>query len=86
MPKDVSRFSIDKIYKDVRVILTEARAQAYRSVNAAMVQAYWHTGRLIVEEKQSGKRWAEYGTYLLKEKWGHYALDSCRETTGSALV
>jgi predicted GNAT family N-acyltransferase len=31
-----------------------------------MVQAYWHIGKVIVEEEQRGKAKAEYGEYLLK--------------------
>ena len=43
-----------------------ARSGAYRAVNFAMVQAYWHIGKVIVEEEQRGKAKAEYGEYLLK--------------------
>lgn len=32
-----------------------------------MVQAYWHVGRVIVEEEQHGKAKAGYGEYLIKE-------------------
>ena len=32
-----------------------------------MVQAYWHVGRLIVEEEQSGKERANYGESLIEE-------------------
>jgi len=38
-----------------------------RAVNAAMLSAYWHIGREIVEEEQRGKERADYGTYLLRE-------------------
>lgn len=49
----------------------------YRTANFTMVQAYWQTGKLIVEEEQKGKERAEYGKQLvealslkLKEAYG----------------
>lgn len=59
--------TVESIYSRVREILEAARGSAYRAVNFAMVQAYWHIGREIVEEEQKGKARAQYGEYLLKE-------------------
>ena len=39
---------INTAYQNIRDILEEARSTAYRSVNFAMVQAYWQIGRIIV--------------------------------------
>ncbi|MFT3820564.1 MAG: PDDEXK nuclease domain-containing protein [Rubrivivax sp.] len=47
-------------------MLTQARLQSWRQVNRAMVQAYWHVGRLIVEHEQAGKARAAYGARLLQ--------------------
>lgn len=58
--------TIESIYRRVREILETARSSAYRAINFAMVQAYWHIGKVIVEEEQRGKAKAEYGEYLLK--------------------
>lgn len=55
------------LYDEIRTILQDARQSAYRSVNFAMVIAYWKIGEKIVEEEQKGKSKAEYGTALLKE-------------------
>ena len=54
------------LYDSVRAVLTDARTNAYRAVNFAMVEAYWRIGHLIVEEEQQGNSRAEYGTGLLK--------------------
>jgi predicted nuclease of restriction endonuclease-like (RecB) superfamily len=59
--------SIESIYSRVREILETARSSAYRAVNFAMVQAYWHIGREIVEEEQKGKARADYGKQLINE-------------------
>ena len=59
--------SLESIYSRVRNILETARGTAYRAVNFAMVQAYWHIGKVIVEEEQKGKAKAGYGEYLIKE-------------------
>ncbi len=58
--------AVESIYNRVREILETARSSAYRSVNFAMVQAYWHIGREIVEEEQRGKQRAEYGAALIE--------------------
>ena len=59
--------SIETLYSDIRDIIEQARDTAYRAVNFAMVQAYWHIGKLVVEEEQSGKQRAEYGNELIKQ-------------------
>ena len=59
--------TVESIYSRVREILETARTSAYRAVNFAMVQAYWHIGRVIVEEEQRGKAMAGYGDFLLKD-------------------
>lgn len=58
---------IESTYQTIKEVLEQARSQAYRAVNVAMVQAYWNIGRIIVEEEQKGKSKAEYGEYLIKE-------------------
>ena len=45
----------NSLYKEIKNILQEARQSAYRSVNFAMVIAYWKIGKSIVEEEQKGK-------------------------------
>lgn len=60
------RKSVESIYNRVREILEAARSRAYRAVNFAMVQAYWHIGRVIVEEEQKGAERAEYGKGLIQ--------------------
>ncbi len=54
------------VYEEIKRILEQARSQSYHAINFAMVQAYWHIGKLIVEEELRGKAKAEYGTVLMK--------------------
>lgn len=56
---------IAPLYDRIRELITAGRQTAYRAVNSAMVQTYWDTGRLIVEEEQQGKTRADYGDYLI---------------------
>ena len=63
----IKQSRIDTTYQSIKEILEKARNSAYRSVNYAMVQAYWHIGRVIIEEEQKGEKRAEYGSGLLKE-------------------
>ena len=55
------------LHHAIRDILLSAKTQARRAVNDAMVQAYWHVGRLIVEDEQGGEKRAEYGKRVLPE-------------------
>lgn len=54
------------LYERVTAILAEARGRVARTVNTAMVHAYWLVGREIVEVEQQGKQRAEYGEQLLE--------------------
>ena len=56
----------NRLYREVRAILEQARSSAYRAVNAAMVQAYWQIGRVIVEHEQGGEKRAKYGETVLE--------------------
>lgn len=59
--------SAEPLYQEIRAVLESARAGAYRAVNAAMVRAYWHVGRLIVEHEQGGRKRAAYGEAVLED-------------------
>ncbi len=58
---------VESLYREVRSVLEEARASAYRAVNIAMVRACWQVGRLIVEHEQRGRKRAAYGEAVLDE-------------------
>lgn len=58
---------INKLLNTINQIIEEARNTVYRTANFAMVQAYWHIGRAIVEEEQNGKERAEYGAELIAQ-------------------
>ena len=53
--------------QEIKQILAEARQKAYNAINFAMVEAYWHIGKRIVEEEQKGEKRAAYGKDILKE-------------------
>lgn len=57
----------DHLYERVTAILDEARSRVARTVNTAMVHAYWFIGREIVEVSQQGAERAGYGDDLLKK-------------------
>jgi predicted nuclease of restriction endonuclease-like (RecB) superfamily len=63
---DLSTTTISCIDR-IRTILSHARATALRTANAAMVAAYWHIGREIVEEEQRGSERAKYGMKLIEQ-------------------
>lgn len=55
----------ENVYSQIKRILLQARATVLTTVNTAMIQAYWHIGKLIVDA-QGGKERAAYGDNLLK--------------------
>lgn len=55
-----------QLLRDISQILITARQSIVQTVNNAMVQAYWHVGRLIVEYEQKGESKAEYGAQQLE--------------------
>jgi len=58
-------FSESTLYERVAAIIDTARTQVARTVNTAMVHAYWGVGREIVEVEQHGQDRAGYGDALL---------------------
>lgn len=58
--------SEEHLYERVVAILEDARAHVSRTVNTAMVHAYWFIGREIVEVEQRGKERAGYGEGLMR--------------------
>ncbi len=57
----------ERLYERIAAVLDEARSRVARTVNTAMVHAYWFVGREIVEVEQRGQSRAEYGNELLKK-------------------
>lgn len=51
---------------DIKKIVDEGRRAAYASVNAIMIETYWHIGQRIVEQEQKGSARAEYGAQLIE--------------------
>jgi len=62
---DITNHDEDTIYERVTQIVEAARAQVSRSINSAMVHAYWLIGREIVEVEQAGEERAAYGDELI---------------------
>ncbi|HEX3478260.1 MAG TPA: PDDEXK nuclease domain-containing protein [Kofleriaceae bacterium] len=60
------RMNDDGLYERVARILEQARGQVARTVNTAMVQAYWLIGREIVAVTQEGSPRARYGNEVVK--------------------
>lgn len=56
----------EHLYERIAVILDEARSRVARTVNTAMVHAYWLIGREIVEVEQEGAERAAYGEGVVK--------------------
>lgn len=49
----------EQLYSAIAKVVQDARQHVKQTVNQQMVQAYWHIGRLIVEQEQQGQQRAE---------------------------
>lgn len=56
----------ESLYRKVTGFIDEARGRVARTVNTAMVEAYWRIGREIVEVEQRGDGRAEYGKHVIE--------------------
>ena len=65
-PTDTAAPDVGPLLARVVTILERARAQVVRTVNSAMVLAYWQIGRELVEYFQAGAARADYGNQLLE--------------------
>jgi hypothetical protein len=55
MSKDTANLPISAtLLADIRFLLSQTRRNVAQSINSAMVQTYWHVGRVIVEHEQHG--------------------------------
>ena len=63
----VEPISQASLYEFIRGLLLASRTQVRQTVNTAMVQTYWHIGRMIVEDEQGGQKRAAYGKQVLPE-------------------
>lgn len=67
VPVAVTVMTEDELYERIATILDAARGQVARTVNTAMVHAYWRIGREIVLVEQGGAARAGYGERLLEQ-------------------
>ncbi len=58
---------VDALAVRVATIIEEAQSRIVRSVNSAMVLAYWHIGREIVDFVQRGEERAGYGGQVVED-------------------
>ena len=50
----------------IKEIIQQSRLRVFRIANSALLESYWHIGKLIVEDEQQGKLRADYGKETLK--------------------
>lgn len=67
MNSSLSHSNENKLFSKIAEIVNSARTGIVRSVNIAMVHAYYNIGRYIVEDEQGGEQRAEYGKAILKD-------------------
>jgi predicted nuclease of restriction endonuclease-like (RecB) superfamily len=64
-----------QLLNNIRQLLSHARQTLTQTVNTAMVQTYWHVGRLIVEHEQQGRARAQYGRQALEQLAQHLTVE-----------
>lgn len=64
--KKMSDIISDNLFSTIKQIIEQGRKAVHYAVNTAMVETYWHIGRLILENEQKGADRAEYGKKLIE--------------------
>ncbi|MFN9710392.1 MAG: YhcG family protein [Bacteroidota bacterium] len=54
------------LYHSVKEIIIQSRQRLFRMANSALLETYWHIGKIIVEDEQEGQSKAQYGKAILK--------------------
>ena len=55
----------DLLIKQISTLMTDAKRQATKAINDALVETYWNIGKYIVDFEQDGNFRAKYGEQLL---------------------
>ena len=56
----------NRLLNNIKTYIDEAREFVVQNVNTAMVYTYYHVGKIIVEDEQSGSERASYAKQTLK--------------------
>ncbi len=62
----MSELISSNLYSSIKQIIENSRRNVHRAINHAMVDAYWHIGKLLVEEELQGKQRADYGKLIIQ--------------------
>lgn len=54
------------LFDAIKEIIVQSRLSVFRIANSALLESYWHIGKLIVEDEQQGNLRADYGKGTLK--------------------
>lgn len=54
------------LFSAIKEIIIQSRLRVFRLANSALLESYWHIGKLIIEDEQQGKHRADYGKATLK--------------------
>ena len=54
------------LYDSIKEIIIQSRQRLFRMANSALLETYWHIGKIIVEDEQEGLSKAKYGKATLK--------------------
>lgn len=54
------------LFDAIKEIIVQSRLRVFRIANSALLESYWHIGKLIIEDEQQGKLRADYGKAILK--------------------
>ncbi|MBU6158561.1 MAG: hypothetical protein KGP35_05970 [Bacteroidetes bacterium] len=63
------------IFYAIREIIIQSRQRVFRMANSALLETYWHIGKIIVEDEQEGSSKARYGKATLKNLASRLTLE-----------
>jgi hypothetical protein len=63
------------LYHSIKEIIIQSGQRIFRMANSALLETYWHIGKIIVEEEQQGQSKAAYGKATLKNLAAQLTLE-----------
>lgn len=63
------------LFNAIKEIIIQSRLRVFRVANSALLESYWHIGKLIVEDEQQGKHRADYGKATLRKLSNQLTLE-----------
>nr|WP_294899068.1 DUF1016 N-terminal domain-containing protein [uncultured Pedobacter sp.] len=76
----------NSIYSSIRELILVSRQRVFRMANSALLETYWHIGKIIVEDEQQELAKATYRKAVLKNLASQLTLEFGKDLTNETSI